>query len=243
MPNLLDNFEDYERIIEEHENGNRIALGNNSSPTCLLALIQYANRNNLNIKGIANILEDNKPEMPFKKIENKSKSFSFTMKYYKNLDKNFIGKTPLVFILGEIYNNILDHSKFTTAYALSKKYQNMMDIVFIDDGISIPESLNRTGYCFKNDCEAIYNAINGKSEDIYNDDLRGSGLNSTINLINKGNGGSVLIASRNGLFHIDEYGKKFKELKDNYIQGTLVSMRLNKCIVKDFYDYMRYMKI
>ena len=35
MPNLLDNFEDYERIIEEHENGNRITLGNNSSPTCL----------------------------------------------------------------------------------------------------------------------------------------------------------------------------------------------------------------
>ena len=84
MPNLLDNFEDYERIIEEHENGNRIALGNNSSPTCLLALIQYTNQNNLNINGKANILEDNKSQMPFKKIENKSKSFSFTMEYYKN---------------------------------------------------------------------------------------------------------------------------------------------------------------
>ena len=57
MPNLLDNFEDYERIIEEHENGNRIALGNNSSPTCLLALIQYFRKGNTPLFNINELTE------------------------------------------------------------------------------------------------------------------------------------------------------------------------------------------
>lgn len=233
MPNLLDNFEDYERIIEEHENGNIIDLKINSSPTCLLALIQYCRGNNVdfhpyelsNLISIRNNNEELKDEL------------------YSLLDSNFGGEFLLRFIINEITNNIDEHSHCLNSYFLWKEYEDQIELSFIDDGISIPKSLENAGIFFKNDCDAINKAINGASEDRTNELLRGYGLNSSANLVVRGNNGSILIISRKGLLHIDKYEKKFKELKNNYIQGTLVSVLINKSMVKDFYTYMEHIKI
>ena len=73
--------------------------------------------------------------------------------------------------------------------------------------------------------------------------IRGYGLNSSLNLVVRGNGGEILISSRKGLLHLDKYEKKFKELKKNYIQGTQVSMLINKSNLEDFYPYMEHIKI
>ena len=99
------------------------------------------------------------------------------------------------------------------------------------------------GIDIENDCDAIDKAVNGVSEDKTNELLRGYGLNSSLNLVVRGNGGEILISSRKGLLHLDKYEKKFKELKKNYIQGTQVSMLINKSNLEDFYPYMEHIKI
>ena len=44
IPNLLDNFNDYERIIEEHEKGDNFSLDINLSPTSSAAdFSEFAN--------------------------------------------------------------------------------------------------------------------------------------------------------------------------------------------------------
>ena len=236
IPNLLDNFNDYERIIEEHEKGDNFSLDINLSPTCLLALIQYYQGKNRmqtdfyeltgnNLFDIGNNNEDLKDEL------------------YSHLDSDFGGEFLLRFIINEITNNIEEHSYCKNSYFLSKEYEDKLELSFYDDGISIPQSLNMAGIDIENDCDAIDKAVNGVSEDKTNELLRGYGHNSSANLIVKGNRGSILIASREGLLHIDNHDKKFKELKNNYIQGTLISALINKSIVTDFYQYMEHMKI
>ena len=236
MPNLLDNFEDYERIIEEHENGNRIALGNNPSPTCLLALIQYLRKGNTPLFNINELTESR-----LFAIENNNEELKEDL--YNQLDTIFGGEFLLRFIINEIINNIEEHSYSKNSYFLSREYGDKLELSFIDDGISIPKSLENAGIDFKNDCDAIDKAINGASEDKTNELLRGYGLNSSLNLVVRGNGGEILISSRKGLLHLDKYEKKFKELKKNYIQGTQVSMLINKRNLEDFYPYMEHIKI
>lgn len=236
IPNLLDNFNDYERIIEEHEKGDNFSLDINLSPTCLLALIQYYQGKNRmqtdfyeltgnNLFDIGNNNEDLKDEL------------------YSHLDSDFGGEFLLRFIINEIINNIEEHSYSKNSYFLSREYGDKLELSFIDDGISIPKSLENAGIDFKNDCDAIDKAINGASEDKTNELLRGYGLNSSLNLVVRGNGGEILISSRKGLLHLDKYEKKFKELKKNYIQGTQVSMLINKSNLEDFYPYMEHIKI
>lgn len=236
MPNLLDNFKDYERIIEEHENGKEIGLEINSSPTCMLALILYFKEGSAPLSNI-----DAATESRLSAIENNSEELKEDL--YNQLDAGFGGEFLLRFIINEIINNIEEHSYSSNSYFLSRDYGDRLELSFIDDGISIPKSLENAGICFENDCDAIDKAINGASEDKTNELLRGYGLNSSLNLVARGNGGEILISSRKGLLHIDKYEKGFKELKKNYIQGTQVSMLINKSIVEDFYQYMEHIEI
>jgi hypothetical protein len=136
-------------------------------------------------------------------------------------------------------NNIRDHSNFTTGYILAQKFPNVgvADISFMDNGISIPGRFEEHDFEFKNDYDAIHQAINGKSTAYENEEMRGTGLNSSISLVTKGIKGSILIASRNGVYYIDEKNTKYKYLNDNYIKGTLISIRIKKGNV-DIYPYM-----
>lgn len=67
------------------------------------------------------------------------------------------------FIFHELIGNIYDHSEFNNAYIMGKSHFDYYEFSFIDDGISIPISLKDNGHVFKNDSQAIVNAINGLS--------------------------------------------------------------------------------
>lgn len=98
----------------------------------------------------------------------------------------------------------------------------------MDNGISIPGSFKEFGYNFKNDCEAIINAVNGLSTKNNNDFIeRGTGLNNTVNIVTNGAKGAVLIVSGNGLVQITQNNVIVDTIPDNYIDGTLISLRLN----------------
>lgn len=70
---------------------------------------------------------------------------------------------------------------------------------------------------------------------------RGTGLNSTINIVTQSNG-NVLIASGNCVVEITKRKVYAKKIPEEYIKGTLVSLRVpNKPLnVYEGLDYVEY---
>ena len=104
----------------------------------------------------------------------------------------------------------------------------------MDDGITIPASLKKLNTPIKNDCDAIIKAINGlssKNELGYVE--RGTGLNNTINIVTSGS---------NGLIHLTKDNIIAREVPNDCIDGTLVSLRMNLNSKIDIYKYLKQVK-
>ncbi|MGL6299043.1 MAG: hypothetical protein ACRC1M_07750 [Methanobacteriaceae archaeon] len=255
---LLEDFEKFEAVIDMHQLHNEhldLTFLNSIKPTTLLPIFNYGMINSYikeyhikdyaedYVKKVLGITEHSDSEFPFEEI-NPIGEKDIPSKFCKILDLDFGGKNALMFLMDEIITNMYDHSKFNKGYTLAHIFHNnaFADICFIDNGVSIPGRFEKDGFKFKDDCSAITQAVNGRSSDILRENRRGTGLNSTINMMVNGNGGSVLIASRNGLLYIDKKGKKYKRVKDNYIQGTFVSIRVRRNKV-NIYPYMKKIQI
>lgn len=162
--------------------------------------------------------------------------------------KNILEVKLFFYVYNELITNIYDHTPFeegytNQGYTYAQEYPNKkeLDVCIMDNGLSIPGKFEMCGIDFKDDCDAISQAINQIST--AKDDVvslryeRGSGLYTTLRLVIEGNGGSALIVSRNGCLHIgskDNY--KYYYLKnDNIFKGTLISLRFNKNPVQNFY--------
>ena len=118
----------------------------------------------------------------------------------KNVDLQSID-----FLLYEILINIYKHSKFENAYIqVDIKNEGMIDIYIFDDGIGIPGSFKDASFNYKQDSEAIYDAINGKTTDKEKYNLHGRGLNSSARVTTLGFDGEMLIASGNGICFINK---------------------------------------
>lgn len=162
------------------------------------------------------------------------------------LDYNYGGYFVLRYIIAELVNNVFDHSFFNKnddcdAYIGIKEYaeENTLTICIMDNGISIPGAFDNASIGYLNDCDAIGKAINNVST-ISNDSWeRGNGLWSTIRFVMEGNGGEVLIVSRNASLHITNDNYKYYKLDNNEIfKGTLVSVKLNKFVVQHVYELL-----
>ena len=124
---------------------------------------------------------------------------------------NFSNKNIFLFILSELVDNISDHANSSNAFVIGYFKKDYFDIIIIDDGITIPKSLELHDFSFKNDCEAILSAINGNStKNDFGYFERGCGLNNSFMLMTQSDNSSILVASRNGLI----YSKK-----DNIYKG------------------------
>lgn len=158
-----------------------------------------------------------------------------------NLEKNNI--STLKFIFHELIANIYDHSKFNRAFVMGKFIDNYYEFSFIDNGISIPKSLENNNYSFKNDCETVLKALNGLStKNNFGYIERGTGLNNTANIVINGSEGSILIVSGCALIFLRENEIFKKELKDKCINGTLISIRMNLNKKIDIYNYLHQEK-
>lgn len=114
--------------------------------------------------------------------------------------KVYGGKNAFMFLIGELIDNIYQHSEFINASVMAQKYEKkgIAEIAILDDGISIPNCFEKNKIPFEDDSKAIQKAINGfstKSKE------RGYGLNSSINLYVNGLKGKLLIVSRNGAIY------------------------------------------
>lgn len=150
------------------------------------------------------------------------------------------GETAFKYILGELTDNIYEHSQFTTAFVMAQRYPKLgfSEICFFDNGLTIPGCLERHNVQFKSDAEAIGRALNGLST---KGKERGYGLNTSLSIATKPPlKGEALIISRSGGIGLAGENSTPYELPVHYaLQGTLVSIRIplpSKAV--DIYDYV-----
>lgn len=144
------------------------------------------------------------------------------------------------FLLYEILINVYKHSKFHNAYLqIIIHDEENIDICIFDNGIGIPGSFKEASMESDNDCEAIYDAINGKTTDKEKFVIHGMGLNTTSRLTTLGFDGEVLIASGNGVCEITKEGAK-PYLNTHEITGTFVILRIKNKKIDNIYDYLKY---
>lgn len=124
------------------------------------------------------------------------------------------GKNAFNFLIGELIDNIYQHSEFTNASVMAQRYERkgFTEISIFDDGISIPTCFENHGLYSTYDAESIQKAVNGVST---KDETRGFGLNTSVNLYVNGVGGSFLLVSRNGVLYMTN---------DNYNEDKLYNL-------------------
>ena len=147
----------------------------------------------------------------------------------------------LKYIFHEIITNVYDHSIFDKGFVIGQYWSklNATDYCFMDNGISILGSFKQAEISFNNDCDAIIQAINGMSTKNQDEFIgRGTGLNSVVNIVTQGAGGIVLIASRNGVVELTKNNVVARKIPDDYINGTLVSLRVKSNKHIDIYEHL-----
>ena len=264
-PSLISNLKKFDKIIKDNENTNVMDLSKHAfiAPTTLLPVLQYMELNNITkyiphpstthyLRKILGKEKCTDTTFPLRKLESFHYSDYFQVAdkiemYLSDLTDEIISLIPLnLDITGmnllfyELLTNIYKHSQCNNAYILCQRYPNVgiADVCIIDDGISIPGSLEKHGIHYDWDSEAIFWAINGTSSDKEDYGLHGRGLNTSATITSVAFGEERLVSSRNGACTIN---KNRIKLYNNvpYIQGTFISLRVNTNKIKNIHDYTK----
>lgn len=92
-------------------------------------------------------------------------------------------------------------------------------------------------------CEAILKAINGLStKNEFGFIERGTGLNNSINIVVNGAVGRFFIASGDCAMEISNEGILVNNFSKSYLNGVLISLRLNLSSKIDMYSYLKQIK-
>jgi hypothetical protein len=132
------------------------------------------------------------------------------------------------YTIGELVDNIYEHSEFHYAYVMAQKYPRggYIELCFFDDGITIPGSFNKLTRQYEEaeHTQAILAAVSGKSTKPGGG--RGYGLSSNVRMF-QSIGGEVFIASGYGAIFVDK-GRVIPYTLDSSsrMDGTLISLRV-----------------
>lgn len=152
----------------------------------------------------------------------------------------FGGESFFKLIIGELVDNIFQHSECTSAKIAAQKYKQngYADFCIFDDGVTIPAKLANHGFQFDNPARSIAAAINGTST---KDDDRGFGLQTSVKLSVDGLNGEVLVVSGAGAVHFVSGNSTMYNLGERFrLNGTLISLRLPLVSEKkSWHDYMK----
>ncbi len=143
------------------------------------------------------------------------------------------------YVIGELVDNIYEHSGFEHAYVMGQKYalEGHIELCFFDDGITIPGSFSKHGKAFKTDETAILQAMSGTSTKP--GEGRGFGLSTNVEMF-RDIGGEVFIASGRGAIYVGEDAVTPYTLDQNSrMEGTLISLRVeDRARVLNVYEYL-----
>ena len=227
------------------------------NPTLILPLLCECKAKNLKVDSdenafefLENMLKEDILFAALPKSRKESDEMDFLSEYVEKLDSEYGSYFVLRHIISELANNVYDHSNIgnveVDSFILSKFHHNhkKLDVSVIDDGVSIPGLFEKFNVDFENDCQAIEKAIGTFSTVSTTAYERGNGLRTIVRLVAEGNGGEILIVSRNGCAHIT--GEKYEYYllgEEHRFNGTLVSIRLNKYEVQNIYELLEPQKI
>lgn len=137
----------------------------------------------------------------------------------------FGNESAFNYVVGELVDNIYEHSQFSRALIMGQKYQTkgFVDLCFYDNGITIPKTFETSGMRFKPH-EAIASAINGASS-VRQD--RGFGLRTSARLCVQGLKGIIQIISGSGAVYYSNNETYHYSFSDPYrLNGTLITLRI-----------------
>ena len=150
----------------------------------------------------------------------------------------FGGEMALKYVVGELVDNIYQHSRFKIAFVMAQRYPKLgyIELAFIDNGITIQGSYKDHGLLFQ-PWEAINKALNGLST---KGEGRGWGLRTSIKIFRDGLGGQILIVSGGGAVYLDGSKEEpYKLSRAHRMNGTLISMRVPyPSQIVDIYKYV-----
>jgi hypothetical protein len=134
------------------------------------------------------------------------------------------GKDAFRYLVGELTDNIYQHSMFENALIMAQQYRKMSELhlCIIDDGITIGGSLRQAGMIL-DDFQAIVDAFQGVSSK--KDTERGMGLGTSLRLMTEGYKGRMLVVSGKGAIHFGKGAPIGYNLSDMFkYEGTLINM-------------------
>lgn len=157
--------------------------------------------------------------------------------------------TPLSYLLGELIDNMSEHSHGEHGYIFSQylKKEECIDLVLADDGITIFGSYVRANLYLDeigdNEVNALIFANEGRSTKNRPDaENRGFGISSSKDMLVDGLKGSFFMLSGGAFHRHDVNGSDYVKLpKTINWSGTIILMRIPVHVPDDF-DYKKYAK-
>jgi hypothetical protein len=152
-------------------------------------------------------------------------------------------KTSVKLAVGELLDNVDQHSRCTSASFIAQRYEKMrfVEVSIFDNGITIPGSFRNSGkYGELTDSDALKKAIGGMSTKP--EDTRGHGLPTFISVLTGALKGEALIVSGDSAYYIESNNneKLYNLDKKDGLSGTLIGMRIPLPMKKaDVYDYIK----
>ena len=149
-------------------------------------------------------------------------------------------RNSIFYLLGELTDNIDQHSKYTVGSIMVQFYKGkgFIDIGVLDNGLTIPGVYEKNKIEFSDDENALSKALRGISTK-EGEVGRGKGLETSKKLIIEGLDGDLYIISRKGIYVNKNKEKPTTKKTDHPSKGTLVYTRF-KLPKKDLniYDYV-----
>jgi hypothetical protein len=246
---LIDDYKQYCRYASECAKNKKLDLSSDTFffPTTLLPLIVLTHKENIAVLppdnfSVANYLKTitngsrfsfaerfNKSYLPLVSLpQQKEDSDRILQRLYQmyNNGRDCGGENAFKYLIGEIADNIYEHSEFSNSLVMAQVYptKGFMDICFFDDGITIHGCFKKHGMKRRSDCLAIEQAINGAST---KDVTRGFGLNTTMKIFTQGIEGQMLIVSGKGAFQLSKRDQQPYDLDRKLkLKGTMVGVRI-----------------
>lgn len=152
-------------------------------------------------------------------------------------------RMPLSYFLGELTDNINEHSLAGEGYVFAQYYpnSNYLDLCICDAGQGILQSyLTNTKFDPKTEAEAIQLALSGNSTKD-RAEARGFGITTTRNMLVNGLRGKIFLWSGNTTFLQTVNKEAIVNIDGNgYFQGTFIALRLPTVIPGsfDFYSFI-----
>jgi len=242
--NNLDLFKQYLAFLEiKNKSENNININQNFIGIVTFILLSQYYEENKNKKIIAshnvfnyfkimnttNNFNSEKTYIPYIDLPKKPEKGNLLLKKiytYTKDGKDLGGESVFKNLINELIDNIYQHSYFTKSKISAQKYGKLKfcDICFLDNGITISGSFDLKKYNYSTPCDAILQAMNGKSTKSKN---RGWGLYSNIKIYTQNLKGELLIVSGSGAVYKNKNSTNLYILKNtNYLKGTLIVFRI-----------------